>query len=282
MKIIQAIKSIVGQAEFAIQGGYGYGRGELIVVCMHSTPQDRIAEFSDLVTQLTKHFKPLHPSRLRDYFSGTGGVSDGPYILFTFDDGLKNNLLSAKILAEKQMQAIYFVVPDFIDAANQDQYYRTNIRPLVDEKIDHEPEDTTAMSIEDLKMLVSLGHVIGSHTSSHLLAAGQSENQLVRELVDSKRIIEEWIGQPVLHFASPNNSLLSVDKAAAEFIAANYVFHHTTLPGINESNENPQCIFRRNIEVFWTKGQIRFALGHWDLARWKRRTDSFQALLTHQ
>ena len=47
------------------------------------------------------------------------------------------------------------------------------------------------------------GIAIGSHTMHHQYLPLVSENRLAEEIVDSKRLIEERIGQPVHYFSYP-------------------------------------------------------------------------------
>jgi peptidoglycan/xylan/chitin deacetylase (PgdA/CDA1 family) len=276
--LIQLYKSTLGHTERLF--GRLPSENELLVACMHSTPKDRLADFEKLVETLRKRFTFLDPSDLPLYLENPNNFTNGPYFLFTFDDGLANNLESAKVLAAHKIKAIYFVVPDFIDSTDQNAYYRANIRPIVDEKIDHETSDTTAMSWSDLAALAKMGHCIGNHTKTHCLHQGMSIQEIEAELSYTDIKIQEKIGAQPLFFASPNNTLESVGNAAAQVILRNKYFHFTTIPGLHARGENPKnWIYRRNIEVHWGQGAIEFALGSFDLSRWQKQRDALSLLV---
>ena len=273
--LIDLYKRFSGTVEFALRG-LKYPANELIVLCMHSTPDDRMQQFSGQVDFLLKKFQPLKPSELDDYYSGK--LNAGPYILFTFDDGLKNNLHAARVLEQKGISAFFFVVPDFISSSSQKEYYRKNIRRVIDPSVDKLDEDFTAMSYDDLRTLITHGHGIGAHSTTHTLSREMNEYEILQEVKGCKQILEDNLGVSVNAFCSINNTTLSVGVLCKSTIEEEYTFHFTTFPGLNGEEKNPLLIFRRNTEVHWPMGAIRFALGEWDLPRWRSAISRFQSL----
>jgi peptidoglycan/xylan/chitin deacetylase (PgdA/CDA1 family) len=273
--LVDSYKSLIGHTEKLITG-LNYSNDELIVLCMHSTPADRLLDFENVCNYLLKRFVPLQANQLGDWFSGE--LNNGPYVLFTFDDGLKNNLGAAEILNRKGITAYFFLVPAFIDADNGEAYYRRNIRQIIDASFDHEPEDFTPMQCEEVASLLVAGHKVGSHTMTHLLRSGMNEDELVREIVESKKWLSKQFNIEVDAFCSPINTSISVDASAKKLIAENYRYHFTTYPGLNARYKDPLLICRRNIEANWNFGKINFALGRWDLKRWRAGTEQHQAL----
>jgi peptidoglycan/xylan/chitin deacetylase (PgdA/CDA1 family) len=265
-KLIDFYKSVLGFTEFAI-GGWNYPKDELVVLCMHSTPADQEQAFFAMLEFILKQFKPLDPAALNDYFDGK--LSNGPYVLFTFDDGLKNNLHVAKWLESKGIHAYFFLVPAFMLSDEPINYYRKNIRQLVDHSFDKLDDDFSPMNVGDINKLIQAGHKVGSHTYTHLMRKESDEKALLHEIVDSKNELERVLNIPADAFCSPINSAISVSSSAKALIAKNYEFHFTTFPGLHSELREKQLIFRRNIEVNWPLNKIKFALGQWDLRRWK-------------
>lgn len=274
-QIIGAIKSVLGSLEYALRP-WNYRSDELIVLCMHSTPQERRAQFEQMLDFLFKHFKALNPHELSDYFQGN--LQGGPYVLFTFDDGLKNNLLAAELLEARGAHAVFFVVPDFIDSNQPKAYYLQHIRQVIDERVDHEPEDFTPLSVTELSGLISRGHCVESHTMSHLLRSTSAEREVAREVAGSKRWLSEKLSVESTMFCSPIQTNFSVNSHAKKQIQQEYIFHFTTFPGLHAESRNPRLIFRRNIEVHWSLGKVKYSLGKSDLARWKPEIELFQQL----
>lgn len=274
-RIVQLFKSFAGSAEYTLRP-WKYSSNELIVLCMHSTPFERREQMEGLIDFILSHFRALDPKQLEDYFNGK--LTDGPYVLFTFDDGLKNNALAAELLEKRGARAVFFVVPDFIDAADGVDYYRKNIRQTIDPSVDHEQEDFTPLSVSQLKTLQAKGHCVESHTMSHLLRATSSPSEIEREVSESKRWLQRNVMTEATMFCSPIQTNFSVNAVAKQRIEEDYPFHFTTFPGLNGELQNPRLIFRRNIEVHWSLGQVKYALGKADLSRWKDEISRFQRL----
>jgi hypothetical protein len=275
MSIAQIAKNILGHTERLF--GSKPAKNELLVICMHSTPADRLDDFKNIVSFLDNQFVYLPAQEVGNFFSSQ--YHQGPYYTLTFDDGLLNNFRTAEWLASIGKTATYFVVPDFIESNDQSSYYQTHIRPIVNRTIDHEKEDVTAMQWSQLKTLRRLGHVIGGHTASHRLHKNMNEEQVKYEIIDSKVRIEVALGETIDVFASPNNTLVSVNNECAAMINSTYKLHYITVPGTLTEAKNPQIIFRRNIEVHWKIGAIQYALGSWDLRRWEEDRIQILSLL---
>jgi peptidoglycan/xylan/chitin deacetylase (PgdA/CDA1 family) len=60
------------------------------------------------------------------------------------------------------------------------------------------------MSWDQIRTLASLGHIIGSHSRSHLILRDIDVARVDEELVESKRLIEQQLGRPVDYFCFPN------------------------------------------------------------------------------
>lgn len=272
---LKSIKSLLGSAEYFLRP-WNYASDELIVLCMHSTPYERKDQFEQLLDYVFQHFRPLRPEQLADYFNGS--LNDGPYVLFTFDDGLKNNLMAAELLEARQTRAIFFVVPDFIDATDKELYYRTHIRQKIDASVDHEPEDFTPMTEADLRGLLNRGHFVESHSMSHLLRSSSQREVVEREVTQSREWIAQRLSWQSTMFCSPIQTNFSINRDAKGLIHQEYTFHFTTFPGLHTNKRSPQLVLRRNVEVSWSIGQIKYALGKADLARWRDEIERFQRL----
>ncbi|MFO0359813.1 MAG: polysaccharide deacetylase family protein [Flavobacteriales bacterium] len=267
--IKNAYKSFAGETEYLF--GQPFARKtDILILALHSTPKSHQPSFESLVEWTLKHYVPLSPKDLLLVEANPERYTEGPYVIFTFDDGLKNNLYSAQYLSSRGVDALYFVVPHFIEASNSEEYYIQYIRPNPDRKIDNTKDDVSSMTWEDLKQIQALGHTIGSHTMTHRLHSKMTEEEIKFEIIQSKSILSERLGSPIDHFASPNNTLWSVNSVAAALIKENYKFHHTTIPGIFDiSLLEKGALYRRNVECHWPSGRIKFAMGYYDLRRWQ-------------
>jgi peptidoglycan/xylan/chitin deacetylase (PgdA/CDA1 family) len=271
--ILQTIKSALGHAECLIQP-WRYSSDECIVLCMHSTPGPFLHRLSQLVVQLRKNFTIIGPKEFEKYLAGE--LHDGPYLLFSFDDGLRNNFKAAQLLNELNVHAYFFIVPHFVQSLQQKKYYLDHIRPIVDPNFEKDPIDFEAMSVDELKEIIQWGHAIGSHTLTHDLRADLPFDVQQDEVLASKVWLEKELGQPITAFCSPNNTNYSVSKDGAQLIHQHYEYHFTTFPGLHVGHRDKQMILRRNIEVNWSLGRIRYALGKWDLKRWTNAINEYR------
>lgn len=263
-----------------VTGDLKYPSDELIVVNYHSTPVKFMPFFRQQLLFYIKHFNVISPADLDRYYSDKL-ISSRCSLLITFDDGLLNNLNAVKVLDEYNLKACFFVVPEFLATpkAQQKQYYLQKIRPVVNEIIDSKEEDFLALTDEQICHLHASGHLIGSHSLSHTMAVSTAnEETSVREIEGSRLALEKIIGAPPSSFCSINNTLQTVGSFEKKLISKNYRFHFTTLPGYNAINKDPLFIKRRNVEVFWMKGNLYYALGKFDLKRWKKKIKAFSDL----
>lgn len=57
-----------------------------------------------------------------------------------------------------------------------------------------------------LREVSAAGHIVGSHTMSHPWLAWQTDARIRRELAQSRRVIEDVLGQPVREFRAPHGA----------------------------------------------------------------------------
>ena len=112
--------------------------------------------------------------------------------LITFDDGYKSNLqIALPILKKYQYEAVIFVATKYVDSYN-----------AFDADIFYEPKEQIC-SWEELRELHIQGVSIQSHSVSHPRFSELNEQQKLFELVESKKIIEEMLGNKVEFFSFP-------------------------------------------------------------------------------
>jgi peptidoglycan/xylan/chitin deacetylase (PgdA/CDA1 family) len=101
-------------------------------------------------------------------------------ICLTFDDGWLGNYLHAyPILKEYEFKATFFIATDLIG------------KPFY-------------MTWEDIKEIAASGMSIQSHTVTHRPLAHMGGERVLFELSESKRVIEERLGQEVRHLSLPH------------------------------------------------------------------------------
>ena len=111
-------------------------------------------------------------------------------LAITFDDSYRDNLCAARVLTEHALPACFFIPTGFVGTER--------VFPW-DEGLPR----LANLSWDEVREMAALGHEIGSHTVSHPDLGQSSDDEVRRELVESKRVLEERLGRRVRWFAYP-------------------------------------------------------------------------------
>jgi peptidoglycan/xylan/chitin deacetylase (PgdA/CDA1 family) len=169
------------------------------------TPDDFRRQM-DLLSE--RRYNPIVFEELRAYWSGQQPLPPRPVIL-TFDDGYADFYTTAyPILRQHSFKAVAYVVPGFLNGPNY-------------------------MSTAQVQELDAHGIEIGSHTVSHTDLTKVNPSQLTYQLTESKRVLEQIVGHPVLDFCYPSGMINPAVAAAVQ--AAGYQSATTTQPGVAHS-----------------------------------------------
>ena len=174
---------------------------EIPILCYHAigeppSPAFRrytvsFREFARQMTWLAAHaYTPVTLDDLLTARHSPGILPPRPIVL-TFDDGFRDSVLhAAGILNHLGFTATFYLVAGLLGGASEWTRDRRQFTlPLVDAAA--------------ARQLSSAGFVIGSHTLTHP-RLGQLEGwTLEAEIVESKRVLEDVIGQEVRHLAYP-------------------------------------------------------------------------------
>lgn len=109
----------------------------------------------------------------------------------TFDDGYLSVYDRAyPILLERGMTATIYVVVNTIGGINEWDYKNGDNKEMM-------------MNVRQVKEMADAGFEIGSHTLTHPHLTAINEDQLAREITDSKHKLEDIIGKEVTSFSYP-------------------------------------------------------------------------------
>jgi peptidoglycan/xylan/chitin deacetylase (PgdA/CDA1 family) len=146
-------------------------------------------------------YVPATPGRLSG-LKGAGGPAER-LALVTFDDAYQDfGQFAWPILQSLSIPAILFVIVDAIGGWNDWD--------------DTAPSRHRHLTAAELRELHDAGVVIGSHTVSHRPLVRLSDSELESELRDSRRRLEDLIGDAVTTLAYPGGAAALREKIAAE------------------------------------------------------------------
>jgi peptidoglycan/xylan/chitin deacetylase (PgdA/CDA1 family) len=151
--------------------------------------------------------------------------------VITFDDGEKNNFTRAfPILLKFGFCAHFFVI---VNRINTPGY----------------------MTWNDLKEMIEQGMIIGSHGLSHRILTELSEEEIKKELVESKCILEENLHTSIDSFSIPrgygNNSILEAGYNSGY----KYIFVSK-----KEKSWTHPCIARTPVKGNWSLDRFKLAI----------------------
>lgn len=172
---------------------------------------------------------------IRDAIEGLrNGRLEAGSVLLTFDDGYRDNYEEAfPILVRDRTPATIFPATGFVLGESVHPRYRDrtgDIQYLT-------PEQIREMSRNNIDF--------GGHTHSHALLTALSDDGARMQIRDSKKLLEDWIGKPVRHFAYPNGAFHPRHFGILE--TAGFETAFTVRPGTNTTLESPWTLRRTEI-----------------------------------
>jgi peptidoglycan/xylan/chitin deacetylase (PgdA/CDA1 family) len=192
----------------------------------YALPAPRFAEHLDFLKATG-----WETARVRD-LADTARLSERT-VLITFDDGYLNNYEGAFIpLAERGMQATWYIVTGKLGGHAEWLGGRSG--------------DNAFLSAGQVKEMAEAGMEIGSHTVNHVHLDRVDGTILHKELTESRRELEDLLGEPVRSFAYPYGALNETVVAAVR--EAGYKYACTTRPGWYNAGESPLLI--RRVAIF--------------------------------
>jgi len=148
---------------------------------------------------------------VKDIAQGRRAAPDKGVIL-TFDDGYNDQYTDAfRLLQQYGMKGVFYIIANKPD--NDGEY----------------------ANWAQIKEMAEAGMEIGSHTVNHLNLAGLGDQQLEQELIDSRNIISEKIGRPVISLCYPSGKY---NDGVAQKASLYYLFARTTEAGSGISMQN--------------------------------------------
>jgi peptidoglycan/xylan/chitin deacetylase (PgdA/CDA1 family) len=162
-------------------------------------------------------------------------------VLLTFDDGTSDHRRAAEELASRGLSAIFFVPVGVID-------------------------EPSKLDSSDVRRLVELGQVIGSHTIDHVRLDELDAPRLRRQVFESKERLEALIEGEVEFFAAPGGSHHPILVNVLE--EAGYIAARSMRWGFYESPTQRWDVPCMPVTRFtWRSGWVERALARWELPR---------------
>lgn len=129
-----------------------------------------------------------------------GEKIDGRFFCISFDDGFRSCLTNAlEILNQNNASSMFFLPTKYIldDSASSSNIHSSFFHNL------NFSAEIEFLTWEDCKVLLDNKMEIGSHSVNHIPLSQLSDEKVISELQESKRIIESKLSINCNHFCSP-------------------------------------------------------------------------------
>ncbi|WP_425058564.1 hypothetical protein SCACP_32210 [Sporomusa carbonis] len=141
-------------------------------------------KFKEQLDYLKEHgYNTITLNDLYNYYVKEAPLPSRPVIL-TFDDGYEDNFSTAlPMLRERNMKATVFPIANWVGRENKWENFNQKV--------------TQTMDWDKLREWKAAGMEIGSHTLNHPFLTQCDENRLEQEIMTSKMILQEKLGDKI-------------------------------------------------------------------------------------
>lgn len=219
------------------------GLPEQVSVFFHALSPPSLSALSECVTVL--QCRGYEFVGTEQYLQAKAGEQ---LALLSFDDNYSTWLTGARMLAEKNICATFYVntIPyeKGVSAARIESYY-----DVLGAKADRVP-----LEIEELQMISELGHEVGCHTHTHSNLGGMSPSEAEKEILKSREILQSLVGKEVTHFSIPFGLKRHIGPEVPEkLLALGFKSVAYALPGMLWQPSSPSCLHRTMWQEFRSK-----------------------------
>ena len=236
-------------------------RSDFRILLFHEVNQFETNRFATKIDECAKNWTFVDPAKL-EWGGSKPNASTNQDLVLTFDDGYSSNFeIAQTVLNPRGIKAIFFVIPEFIDSGDKgesEMFISEQMFPGKRES--NTPKHLKSMTWDQILLLSSQGHTIGSHSSSHKrLSEIPDEAELIHQVIDSQYLLEKKIGIKIEHFAFPFGDLKSISPSALKIALENYKFVYSGLRGSNQALRSGS-VLRRETVYPWDPKRFELAV----------------------
>ena len=163
-----------------------FQKNRIQFIYLHHLFDDEIVNFKKLVAFLAEEHTFISYSEAVQLINA--GDINKPYIVFSSDDGFKNNLQVAEILKDYGASCCFFVITNMIGENNFDKVSTFNRDVLNFPPVEY-------LNWNDLELLIKQGHEIGGHTTNHANLGSLHESHFEEEIGNSYGLLNSRLGE---------------------------------------------------------------------------------------
>lgn len=184
------LRKIILVSLWRISRFLGLGKKDVNVLCYHSISKNdyhfsiSADDFKEQIKKISKHSRFVSIEEVVKMTEE--GKLEGPAVAVTFDDAYQDIMNALPVIEEYGIKPAIFVFsrPDEVNRKDVD-----NNLPF--------------LTFEQIKWLSFLGWTIGSHGATHAYLGNLSEEEMRKEIINSKKELEEKLGFKIKYFSYP-------------------------------------------------------------------------------
>lgn len=224
------------------------------ILMLHNIQKKNFQLLENNLKVLKKNYNFINPQILKKF----NFPKEKNNLLITFDDGFKSNYIFAKTILKKlKIKAVFFIVTDLINFGNHNK--KLIFKNIFQEKKLLNNFKYEVMSWNDIRNLEKMGHVIGSHTKSHLrLSDIKSLPDLRDQIITPINVFKKNKIQKPIFFAYSFGDFSSFNKRCFDIAKSKYKFIFSGIRGDNFKKN--KILYRDNIEDNYSLNIINFFL----------------------
>ena len=221
----------------------------LRVINYHDIAPQEQERFAAQLRWLARSWTFVSPQQFAAMIRGDVPIK-GANLLLTFDDGFASHRrVTEEVLSPMGIQALFFVVTDFVDLAEEDDchaFIAHHICPGVTPAAF--PIHSRNLTWDDLTWLIETGHTIGAHTRTHAcLSKLKQADELESEIITSADELEGKLSIKIDHFAYPFGDLADFSAMGLAVARQRFSFIFTDMRGDNVNGAPPWALRRDDI-----------------------------------
>ena len=222
----------------------------------HHIFKDEAENFDKLVSYLSKHYTFIsHSEAVNRLVCDT---IDKPYIAWSSDDGIENNILAAKILNKYGASCCFYINPASVGLTNFSE-----IKEFCKTKLEMPP--VAFLNWKQVELLQKQGHEIGNHTFKHDKVSDLTQNQFESDFMKAHEELVRRCGH-IKHFAYTYGKYEDFTKEAFDYVYnKGYASCTTAVRGCHINGNGPlqknTILLRRDqIIADWKIDHIKYFL----------------------
>jgi peptidoglycan/xylan/chitin deacetylase (PgdA/CDA1 family) len=191
------------------------------------------ANFEQHMDWIIQNAKPASLDTIRE--SQLLGSRKERLVGVTFDDAYGENCeFAIPTILERKIPATYFVTTHYVESGSpfpHDLARGTPLRPN---------------TIAEIRTMAEQGIQIGAHSHTHPdFGKPMSESQLRTEIVDVRKKLQDWTGQPIEYFAFPYGCKQNISQEAIDTVfEAGYKCFVSAAGGVNWAGKDADHLQR--------------------------------------